>query len=157
MVYVKRGKSTMKQQAYARRVFNADGVNKKQIALDVGYTPHVARSVTTHIESKPGFHMAISRLAAESNNLALSAIEEFKARGFKEFTNAEMISALKVISDSWAKFSMPAREVEKSNTSSTNKLRTVILQQIENQTVLSSDKPMVEQEVKDEGEPNLDF
>ena len=141
----------MKQQAYARRVFSADGVNKKQIALDVGYSPNLSKSVTTHIEATAGFHNAMSKLAYESNNLALAAMHEFKARGFEDFTNNEMISALNAIAGAWSKFSMPARDVEKSNNSSTNKLRTVILQQIENQTVLNSDKPVVEQK------PNLDF
>lgn len=146
MVFVKRGLSTLKQQAYARRVFSADGINKKQIALDVGFSPNVARSVTTHIENKAGFQNAISKLAAESNNLALAAISEFKARGFENFTNKEMISAITAISGAWSKFSQPARDVEKSNKESTNKLRTVILNQIENQTVLNSDKPLIKEE-----------
>jgi hypothetical protein len=155
MVGIAKGKSTMKQQAYARRVFSADGVNKKQIALDVGYAPNLSRSVTTHIEETAGFHNAMAKLAYESNNLALAAMHEFKARGFEDFTNSEMISALNVISGAWAKFSMPAREVEKSNNTSTNKLRTVILQQIENNTMLSGDAkaPIVQKEEK----PNLDF
>jgi hypothetical protein len=142
MVYIKKGTSTMKQTAYARRVFSADGVNKKQIALDVGYSPNLSNSIVSHIESTAGFQNAISKLACESNNIALSAIAEFKARGFEDFTNKEMISALTAIAGAWEKFSAPARDVEKSNNTSTNKLRTVILQQIENQTVLSSDKPM---------------
>ena len=141
----------MRQQAYARRVFSGDGVNKKQIALDVGYTPNVARSVTTHVENKQGFHNAMSALAYESNNLALAAMHEFKARGFEDFTNNEMISALNAIAGAWSKFSSPV-EKERGNTSSTNKLRTVILQQIENQTVLSpGEKPIITEK------PNLDF
>lgn len=135
----------MKQQAYARRVFSADGVNKKQIALDVGYSPNIANSVGSHIESTDGFHSAMSKLAIESNNIALAAIEQFKLRGFEDFTNKEMISALTAIAGAWSKFSQPARDLEKSNNPSTNKLRTVILQQIENQTVLSSDKPIINQ------------
>lgn len=126
----------MKQQAYARRVFSADGVNKKQIALDVGYSPNCSHSITTHIEATAGFQNAIAKLAYESNNLALAAISEFKARGFEDFTNGEMVNALNAIAGAWSKFSQPARELERSNNTSTNKLRTVILQQIENQTVL---------------------
>ena len=142
----------MKQMAYARRIFNADGVNKKQIALDVGYAPNLSKSVTTHIEATAGFHNAMSKLAYESNNLALAAMHEFKARGFEDFTNNEMISALNAIAGAWSKFSQPARDVEKSNNSSTNKLRTVILQQIEQQTNIQTDKPIIEQK-----KPDLNF
>jgi hypothetical protein len=156
MVFVKRGKSTMKQQAYARRVFSGDGANKKQIALDVGFSPNVARSVVTHIENKPGFHNAMSKLAFESNNLALSAIEQFKARGFDGFSNKEMIDALGAISKAWAQFNLAPQEKSLGNTSSTNKLRTIIMNQIENQTVVQSDKPLIEQK-KEVEKPNLDF
>ena len=140
----------MKQQAYARRVFSGDGLNKTQIAKDVGYSPNVARSIVSHVEDKPGFHNAMAALAYESNNLALAAMHEFKARGFEDFTNNEMISALNAIAGAWAKFSTPMIE-KGSNTSSTNKLRTVILNQIENQTVVQSDKPIIEQK------PDLNF
>ena len=127
----------MKQQAYARRVFSADGINKKQIALDVGYSPNIARSITTHVENTPGFQNAMTKLAYESNNLALAAMTEFKARGFTDFTNNEMISALNAIAGAWSKFSAPTEKVG-GNTTSTNKLRTVILQQIENQNIVQS-------------------
>ena len=128
--------------AYARRVFNGQGVNKKQIALDVGYSPNVANSLQSHIECKPGFLSAMSRLAAESNNLAMEALIEFKLRGFKEFTNSEMVSALSAISQAWAKFNPEAR-AQQEGSNSTNKLRTIILQQIENQTVQAPSDPAV--------------
>ena len=155
MVYVKKGHSTIKQQAYARRVFNGDGIDKQKIALDCGFSPNVAKSVTTHIENKPGFHNAMSQLAFDANELALAAIEQFKARGFEDFSNTEMIKALTAISTAWQKFNTVAEEKTIGNTSSTNKLRTVILQQIENQTVLQSEKPIVEQ--KEPEKVNLDF
>lgn len=146
----------MKQAAYARRIFTADGVNKRQVALDVGYAPNLAASVTSHIEDTAGFHNAMAKLAYESNNLALAAMHEFKSRGFEGFTNTEMIKALNSISGAWAKFSQPARDVERSNNTSTNKLRTVILQQIENNTMLSGDAkiPIVQ---KEEVTLDLDF
>ena len=156
----------MKQQAYARRVFNGDGIDKKTIALDCGFSPNVARSVVAHIENKPGFHNAMSKLAFESNNLALSMIEQFKARGFKDFSNAEMIKALTAISSAWEKFNAAPQEKNIGNRSDTNKLRTVILNQIENQTVLNSDKPdFISKEIKSSEEkkteqsiqPDLNF
>ena len=41
MAFIKKGRSTMKQLAYARKLFGAEGVNRKQIALDVGYSSNV--------------------------------------------------------------------------------------------------------------------
>ena len=122
----------MKQLAYARGILGATGINKKQIALDVGYSSSVANSIVGHIESKPGFHNAMSALARDSNNLALAAMHEFKARGFEDFTNKELVGALNAIGSAWSKFN--AEPKEKDRTPSGNRLRTVVLQQIENQT-----------------------
>lgn len=123
----------MMQMAYARRVFGGQGKCKKQIALDVGYSPYVANSISSHIENKPGFHSAMTALAVDSNNLALAAMHEFKARGFKDFTNKDLVGALNAIGSAWSRFNTPIKS--EGNSSSTNKLRTVILQQIENQTM----------------------
>jgi DNA-binding CsgD family transcriptional regulator len=142
MVRTIKGGSSMRQQAYARRVFDGKGQSKQQIALDCGYSPNSARSVVAHIESKPGFNNAMAKLASESNNLALKAMSEFKARGFTDFTNNELISALNAIGGAWAKFNdalIKTAEIGRGNTSSTNKLRTVILQQVENQTVYAEE------------------
>jgi hypothetical protein len=154
----KRGTS-MKQMAYARRVFNGQGKDKKQIALDCGYSPNVANSVSSHIENKPGFHNAMARLAQDSNNLALAAMHEFKARGFEDFSNKDLVGALNAIGSAWSKFNAPARDP--NATPSTNRLRTVILQQIENQTIttgndappVSSPEPIIE--TTNEQEPVL--
>jgi len=125
----------MKQMAYARRLFGGDGTNKKQIALDCGYSPNVADSVSSHIESKPGFNNAMSALAIDSNNIALAAMSEFKARGFKDFSNKELTGALNAIGNAWSKFNAPLLKNPDEGNKSTNKLRTVILQQVENQTI----------------------
>lgn len=153
MPKVKRGQSTLKMDAYARRVFNGDGESKKQIALDVGYSSNVSNSVISHIESKPSFHDAMARLAYESNNLAMAAMEEFKARGFEGFTNNEIISALNAISGAWAKFNVIPKEGG-GNKESTNKLRTVVMNRIENQTIIQSAKT---EEIKTEEKTELDF
>jgi len=127
------GKPTIRQMAYARGIMGAEGSTKQQIALNSGYTPNVARSVASHIETKPGFHNAMAQLAVDSNNLALAAMEEFKARGFKGFSNKELTNALQVIGSSWEKFNAPMRE--KKISEGGNKLRSIVLQQVENQTV----------------------
>ena len=132
----------MKQKAYAMRVFGGKGKCKKQIALDVGYSPNVANSISSHIENKPGFNSAMAALAVDSNNLALAAMHEFKARGFREFTNKDLVGALNAIGAAWSRFNTVPKDP--NGTQSTNRLRTVILQQIENQTVTTgNDAPKV--------------
>jgi len=160
-MYCGKRASSMKQMAYAKRVFGAQGTTKKEIALDVGYSANVANSVSSHIENKPGFNYAMTQLAVDSNNLALAAMSEFKARGFSEFSNKDLIGALNAIGSAWSKFNVVK---EKPNDHPTNnKLRTVILQQIENQTLNTVKQsvpikkpPVVAVDVVNEGE-ELDF
>jgi len=151
----------MKQMAYAKRVFGAQGTTKKEIALDVGYSANVANSISSHIENKPGFNYAMTQLAVDSNNLALAAMSEFKARGFSDFSNKDLIGALNAIGSAWSRFNQTK---EKPNDHpSGNKLRTVILQNIENQTLNTQSTPIkkppvveVPVEMVEEGE-QLDF
>lgn len=124
----------MKQMAYARRILGAKGTSKKDIALDVGYSPNVANSVTSHIENKMGFNNAMAALAVESNNLALAALHEFKARGFTDFSNKDLVGALNAIGSAWSRFNTVPKEKRRDGEGE-NKLRTVILQQIENQNL----------------------
>ncbi|MCK5017853.1 MAG: hypothetical protein KAS32_12390 [Candidatus Peribacteraceae bacterium] len=118
-----------------------DGVSKKQMALNSGYSANVANSIKSHIETKPGFHNAMSALATDSHNLALAAMHEFKARGFEDFSNKELIAALNAIGSAWSKFN-PDYKREKRTDNGNNKLRTVVLQQIENQNITQSPNPL---------------
>lgn len=131
--------------AYAKRVFGAQGVTKKEIALDVGYSANVANSISSHIENKPGFNYAMTQLAVDSNNLALAAMSEFKARGFRDFSNKDLVGALNAIGSAWSKFNVVK---EKPNDHpGTNKLRTIILQQVENQQISTeASKTIVKEE-----------
>jgi len=144
MAFIKRNGSTMKQMAYARQLFGAKGKNKKQIALDSGYSPAVSNSVKSHIENKPGFNNAMSALAIDSNNLALAAMHEFKARGFEDFSNKDLVGALNAIGGAWAKFNNQTPKEDPNNLNGTNKLRTVILQQIANQTIIPGETKRVD-------------
>lgn len=132
--------SSMRQLAYARRVWGADGTDKKQIALDVGYPPNVARSVVSKIESRPGFQNAIAQLARESNNIALEVMSELKARGTREFSNTELIKALSAIAKAWETFNKPLMQKEQPEDNGKNRLRTVILQRIEKQVNVTDPK-----------------
>jgi len=144
MTYIKRNGSTIKQMAYARKLFGGQGSSKKQIALDSGYSAAVSNSVSSHIENKPGFNNAMSALAIDSNNLALAAMHEFKARGFEDFSNKDLVGALNAIGGAWAKFNAVTPKKDPDNNNGTNKLRTIILQQIENQTVMPGNNPPVD-------------
>lgn len=160
---------TPKQKAYALRTWGGKGKDKQQIALDVGYSRHVARTPKSKIETTRGYNNAIAKLAAESNNLALTVMSELKARGFTDFSNKDLVGALNAISGAWKNFNTQPKETDKPGDGSANKLRTVILQRIENQTMnsqpavpaiasqpdLTSEEKEVIEEVMDGG--NLDF
>lgn len=139
-----RGKftSTPKQVAYARRLWGGEHTSKKQLALDVGYSPTTANVVGAKIEKTRGFQNAMANLAAESNSLALTIMHEFKARGVQDFSNKDLIGALNAIGGAWARFNTALSKHNDMTGPNTklgqNKLRTVILQQVENQTVLPS-------------------
>ncbi len=127
---ISRTGSSTKQVAYARRAWGAKQETKKLIALDVGYAPSVANSVVSKIESRPGFNNAMAKLAAESNNLALTILHEFKARGVQDFSNKDLVGALNAIAGAWDRFNKGLIESEKPLDNGKNRLRTVILQNI---------------------------
>jgi hypothetical protein len=81
----------------------------------------------------------MAALAVDSNNLALAAMHEFKARGFEDFSNKDLVGALNAIGSAWSRFNAPPPS-PKGDGQSGNRLRTVILQQIENATILESNK-----------------
>ncbi len=132
--------SSIRQTAYAKRIWSGQGTSKKQIARDVGYSPAVANSAISKIESRPGFNNAMARLATDSGNIALAAMHELKSRGFKDFSNGELISSLNAISQAWDRFNKGLIESQKPEDNGKNRLRTVILQRIDNQTNISAPK-----------------
>ncbi len=158
----------MRQLAYARRAWGAKGPDKKTIALDVGYSPSVSRSVVSKIESRPGFNNAIAKLAAESNNMALTVLSEFKARGLTDFSNKDLISSLSAIASAWDKFNKGLVQAEKPQIDNgKNRLKTVILQNIAKQVNVqsSNESPAIESpaeeatpvEFEEVPNPDLDF
>jgi hypothetical protein len=150
---ISRTGSTPMQKAYAMRVWGAKGSDKKSIARDVGYSPYVARSATSKIEGTKGFQNAIIALAKDSNNLALAAMAEFKARGLKGFSNKDLVGALNAISGAWSKFNTELKAETKPMSESGNRLRQIVLNKIETQTIVNNPEPEPEQ-VKGDG---LDF
>lgn len=135
---IPRGGSSPQQTAYARRAWGVPAQSKKQAALDVGYAPSVASSVVSKIESKPGFNNAMAKLAADSGNIAVSVMHELKARGFKDFSNKDLVSSLNAIAGAWNTFNKGLIESQKPQDSGKNRLRTVVLQNITKQVNVTS-------------------
>ncbi len=138
----------MRQVAYARRSWGAKQKTKKLIALDVGYSPSVANSVVSKIESRPGYNNAMAKLAADSNNLALSVMHQFKARGFDDFSNKDLVGALNAIAGAWDRFNKGLIESEKPIDNGKNRLKTVILQNINKQINTTSPEALVQEAEK---------
>lgn len=134
MTKIKKDDSADKQLAYAELRVLGPNQTKKKSALQVGYTETSANSVVSKIESKPGFQNAVFKLANKSNSLALAAMKEFERRGFTDFSNKDLVGALNAIGQAWERFNnqgMKAAQVDDGK----NRLRTLILQRVENQTI----------------------
>lgn len=126
--------STVKQFAYARRKFGGEGKTKKEIALMSGFSKSVAENAKNKIESTEGYQNAMIELAAESNNLVLAILAEYKARGISDFSNKDLNGALNAISHAWEKFDK-ARRPNQMQTPQGNPLRAMVMQRVENQTI----------------------
>lgn len=126
---------TPKQLAYARRVLEGDGSTKREIALKSGYSPGSAGNAGAHLESKMGFHNAMAKLAAQSNMVVTALMEEFQNRGVKHFSDKDLIAATNALTNSWMKFNKVNIENATPKAQTPNRLRPVIMQHIENQTV----------------------
>ena len=151
--------SSLRQVAYARRAWGANQETKKLIALDVGYSPSVANSVVSKIESRPGFNNAMAKLAAESNNLALTIMHEFKSRGVKSFSNKDLVSSLNAIAGAWDRFNKGLIESNKPVDNGKNRLRTVILQNINGNVTNTSEEqvPDLIEPQPEDSPTDLDF
>ncbi len=133
--------ASIRQVAYARRVWGGKGENKKQVALDVGYSTHVANSCVSKIESRKGFNNAMAQLAADSGNIALAVMHEFKSRGVKDFSNKDLISSLNAIAGAWNVFNKGLVESEKPEDNGKNRLRTIVLQSVSTPKDVESTTP----------------
>lgn len=158
--------STTKQYAYAVRKLNGQGRSKKENALLSGFSPSVSNNVANKIEKTEGYLNAVTVLAAESNNLVLAVMAEFKARGLEDFSNKDLVGAMNAISAAWDRFDK-RRAPNKNETPEGNPLRKVFMQRVENQTIINTTNPkdpatapinpIREAEVSLEKEADLDF
>lgn len=152
--------STPKQYAYAVKRLNGQGRSKKEIALSVGFAPSVANNAHNKIEKTEGYQNAVIQLAADSNNMALAVLSEYKARGLANFSNKDLNGALNAIGAAWEKFN----KVRAPNgyKDDNNPLKKVFMQRVENQTInvqpreVEVSAPMPEIKIQEEG-PGLNL
>lgn len=117
--------STPKQFAYATRKLTGQGDSKKELALLSGYSMTMAHHAKEKIENTEGYHNAMHALAVDSNNLLLSIISEFKARGLEEFSNKELIAAVNAVSGAWDKIQKKNEPEQSKLPAGTNPLRAI--------------------------------
>ncbi len=128
--------STLKQYAYAtRRLSPGNMSSKKEIALIVGYSKSMAENVKAKIEDTEGYQNAIGVLAAQSNNLLLGILAEFKSRGLKDFTNKDLNAALNAMTTAWDKIEKK-RAPDQAKDPQKNLLRGVFTRRVETQTAV---------------------
>jgi len=126
--------STPKQYAYATMRLTGQGGSKKEIARKAGFSHSVAKNAKYKIEETEGYQNAVIALAAQSNNLLLGILAEFKARGMKNFSNKDLIASLNAMTSAWEKIEKK-RETAKMKTPEGNSLRAVFTKRVETQTV----------------------
>lgn len=126
--------STIKQVAYARKIFNGDGVSKKQIAMSVGYSKAIANNANAKIERSEGFLNAMENLAIESNNLLLAILMQYKKRGLDDFSNKDLNGAANAISSAWDRISKQ-RMPDSNRDPEKNPLKKIYMTKVENQTI----------------------
>lgn len=120
----KKGGSTIKQVAYATRMMNGNASSKKEAALLSGFSLAVAENAKYKIESTEGYKNALLNMFTRSNNLLNAAMIEFELRGFSEFSNKDMVSALNAITAAWEKIDTK-RAPNKMKTPEGNPLRAI--------------------------------
>lgn len=121
--------STIKQYAYATRRLSGTAKSKKEAALLSGYSLTMAENVKAKVEDTDGYQNALVVLGAESNNLLLSIMAEFKVRGLSEFSNKDLVSAMNAFTSAWAKID-ERRAPNKLKTPEGNPLRSVFTERV---------------------------
>lgn len=122
---------TLRQYAYAQGTLAPKKTRtKKALALSVGFAPSVADNTKAQIENTEGFSNAMSALASENGNVALKVYHELKHRDLSKVDFDKLLNAITTLASAWSVY---APKQDKGD--STNKLRDIILQRVENQTV----------------------
>ena len=136
---MKRAKNgyTRKQFNYAQMALNGNKT-KQEIALDAGYSPSVAVSVSSHIEKTEGYANAMAKLASDAGNVALKVFHELQGRNLKDEKTETLLKAVTVLADAFDKFT-PKTKKEDDNKRD-NPLRAIILTAPDIKTVKAIEK-----------------
>jgi len=126
---------------YARGLLATDKT-KKQIALEAGYPPSMARLPASKIENTKGFHGAMAEIAQEANNFGLKVLHILQARPMEDEETKTLLMAVKVIGDAMDKFQPQKKEAAPDE--GQNGLRVVLQQRIQNQTITVPAQPTEE-------------
>ena len=129
---------TERHVKYARGLLATDKT-KKQIALEAGYPPSMARLPASKIENTKGFHGAMAEIAQEANNFGLQVLHVLQSRPMEDEETKTLLMAVKVIGDAMDKFQPQKKETPPDE--GQNGLRVVLQQRIQNQTVSVTPAP----------------
>lgn len=138
---------TLKQWAYAKKMLGSQGQSKKQIALSLGYSPSSADNVKHVIEDTPGFQLAMREIAMEAGHMVMAVMAEYKARGLDGFSNRDLNGAMNAIANAFDKLGTGTGLLKNKNETPENRLRAVLLQNVQSQTV-TVNQPEKEEEKK---------
>jgi len=106
-----RNGSTMKQRAYAMNVLRPQGKStKKEAALAAGYSPAVASSIVSKIESTEGYANAMRDLAAESGNVVLQILHTLKHKDMAKEDFKTLIQAADTMASVWDRMNIKPKE-----------------------------------------------
>lgn len=94
----------------------------------------VAENVKAKVEDTEGYQNALVELGAKSNNLLLSIMAEFQARGLTEFSNKDLVSAMNAFTSAWEKIDNK-RAPNKMKTPEGNPLRAVFTERVRTATL----------------------
>lgn len=129
--------STLKQYAYAKKLLGAEKQTKKEIALSVGYSPSIAENTKSMIEQTEGFDNAMNALASETGNLVMQIYHTLKNKDLSKESVPVLLDAVTTMANAWERFT-PKQTAEKGK--GANKLRGIVLQRIEHQTINNNTK-----------------
>ena len=121
---------TIKQNAYAMRVWGGDGLSKRQIAKAVGYSQSTADHTKHRIENTEGYSNAIASIASQTGALAMKVFQEINRRDLTDVPLDKLLNAVSVIANAWKVYNP---ESEKANEPLQHKA--LLLQHIEHQTI----------------------
>ncbi len=136
------------------------GKSKKEIALLSGYTKSMAENAKYKIETTEGYKNAMINLAQKSGNLLMGVMAEFEARGFKNFSNKDLVSAINAVTGAWDKIDTKRAPVAMKNPEK-NPLRAIFTDRVQTRTVVMESvaaQPRIHESPPQEEEPiDLDF